>query len=88
MDFSDKIKLERLEKTFELNFKLTRLYANYLEHYNEIISAEMIEALCLFAFIGDGELHPNEFYIIANLLLSSYDDFPEEFEEFAKLLNG
>ena len=49
---------------------------------------EMIEALCLFAFIGDGELHPNEFYIIANLLLSSYDDFPEEFEEFAKLLNG
>ena len=51
MDFSDKIKLERLEKTFELNFKLTRLYANYLEHYNEIISAEMIEALC-----GDGEI--------------------------------
>jgi hypothetical protein len=55
---------------------------------NPAVFREMIEALCLFAFIGDGELHPNEFYIISNLLLSSYDDFPEEFEEFAKLLNG
>ena len=51
MDFRDRGRLERLEKTFELNFRLTRLYANYLEHYNEIINADMIEALC-----GDGEI--------------------------------
>ena len=51
MDFCDREKLKRLEKTFELNFRLTRLYANYLEHYNEIINREMIEALC-----GDGEI--------------------------------
>ena len=51
MDFCDREKLKRLEKTFELNFRLTRLYANYLEHYNEIINREMIDALC-----GDGEI--------------------------------
>lgn len=46
MDLRDREKYKRLEKTFELNFRLTRLYANYLEHYNEIISKEMIHALC------------------------------------------
>ena len=51
MDFRDREKLKRLEKTFELNFRLTRLYANYLENYNEIINAEMMHALC-----ADGEI--------------------------------
>lgn len=51
MDIRDREKLKRLEKTFELNFRLTRLYANYLEHYNEIINAEMMNALC-----GDGSI--------------------------------
>ena len=49
MDLRDKEKLKRLEKTFELNFRVTRLYANYLEHYNEIINSDMMNALC-----GDG----------------------------------
>ena len=34
MDIRDREKWKRLEKTLELNFRLTRLYANYLEHYN------------------------------------------------------
>jgi hypothetical protein len=51
MTFRDKEKFERLEKILDLNFRITRLYANYLEHYNEIINADMIEALC-----GDGEI--------------------------------
>ena len=51
MNFRDKERFERLERILELNFRITRLYANYLEHYNEIITAEMIEALC-----GDGEI--------------------------------
>ena len=51
MDIRDREKWKRLEKTLELNFRLTRLYANYLEHYNEIINADMIDALC-----GDGEI--------------------------------
>lgn len=51
MDFRDKERLSRLQKTLELNYRITRLYANYLEHYNEIINKDMIEALC-----GDGEI--------------------------------
>ena len=51
MDIRDREKLKRLEKTFELNFKLTRLYANYLEYYNEVINSDMMKALC-----GDGEI--------------------------------
>lgn len=51
MDFRDRDKMKRLEKVFELNFRLTRLYANYLEHYNEIINADMMHALC-----GDGSI--------------------------------
>ena len=49
MDIREREKLDRLEKTFELNFRLTRLYANYLENYNEIITKDMMDALC-----GDG----------------------------------
>lgn len=51
MDIRDREKLQRLEKIFELNFRLTRLYANYLENYNEIINSEMMHALC-----GDGTI--------------------------------
>ena len=51
MDVRDRDKMKRIDKTFELNFRLTRLYANYLEYYNEVITAEMMEALC-----SDGEI--------------------------------
>ncbi len=51
MTVQDREKLKRLEKTFELNFKLTRLYALYLERCNEIINKEMMDALC-----GDGSI--------------------------------
>ena len=51
MDIRDREKYKRLEKTFELNFRLTGLYANYLEHYNEIINSDMMHALC-----GDGDI--------------------------------
>ena len=51
MNFHDKEKFERLERTLELNYRITRLYANYLEHYNEIITADMMDALC-----GDGTI--------------------------------
>ena len=51
MDICDREKMKRLDKTFELNFKVTRLYANYLEYYNEVINSEMMAALC-----GDGKI--------------------------------
>ncbi len=45
MDYRDKLKFERLKTIFEDNFRLTRLYANYLEHYPEIISEQMVKTL-------------------------------------------
>ncbi len=41
----DKIKLERIYTTFENNFRVTRLYAELLERYPEIITKEMVDTL-------------------------------------------
>ena len=46
MTFADKEKLNRLKSTFDANFRLTNLYAQYLERYPEVITAEMISELC------------------------------------------
>ena len=46
MDFKDKIKLERLKNTMESNFRLTRLYAAYLNDFPTAITKDMIDAIC------------------------------------------
>lgn len=46
MNFSDKVKYERLRRTFGDNFRITRLYADYLQAYPEIIKREAVEELC------------------------------------------
>ena len=55
MNYSDEAKLARLIKTFEFNFRLTRLYSAYLENCPELIKAEMIDELC-----SDGALTKEE----------------------------
>ena len=45
MKDSDKIKLDRICKTFENNFKITSLYAELLQRYPEVITAEMVDTL-------------------------------------------
>ena len=45
MNFSDREKLARLKDTFDLNFRLTRLYALYLERFPELITKDMIDEL-------------------------------------------
>lgn len=45
MNFKDEEKLKRLKKTFDMNFRLTNLYATYLERFPEIITKEMIDEL-------------------------------------------
>ena len=45
MTDTNRIKFERLKETFINNFKVTRMYAEYLERYPEIITADMINAL-------------------------------------------
>ncbi|MBQ8689646.1 MAG: hypothetical protein IJ515_04705 [Clostridia bacterium] len=45
MTFADKERLLRLRDTFSLNFRLTNMYAQYLERYPELITGEMINEL-------------------------------------------
>ena len=45
MNEIDKARLDRLCKIFENNFRITRLYAELLQRYPEIITGEMVEAL-------------------------------------------
>ena len=75
MDIRDREKLKRLEKTFDLNFRLTRLYANYLENYNEIINADMMHALC-----GDGSIDEADGFaaILCQLFGLDIDGSPDE----------
>ena len=44
-------KIELLRETFRLNYKITHLYATYLEHCPELITKEMIDMIC-----EDGEI--------------------------------
>ncbi|MBQ2875577.1 MAG: hypothetical protein IJE25_01065 [Clostridia bacterium] len=45
MTFQDKIKLNRFFETVSDNYRITRIYAEYLERYPELIKAEMVDAL-------------------------------------------
>ena len=51
----DKIKLERIYNIFDNNFRVTRLYAQLLERYPEIITKEMVDTLT-----SDGSLTKEE----------------------------
>ena len=51
----EKLKTERLFDTARQNFKITRMYTEYLERYPELISAEMIDALT-----SDGDISKEE----------------------------
>ena len=55
MNEKDKLKFSRLTETFEHNFKITNLYAEYLERYPEVITKEMINTLT-----EDGEISKEE----------------------------
>ena len=45
MNERDRIRKERLFDTFKRNFKVTQLYAKYLERYPEVITEEMVNTL-------------------------------------------
>ena len=48
---NESLRFERLSDTFSRNFRVTRLYATYLERFPNAITKEMMDMLC-----GDGEL--------------------------------
>ena len=45
MTYQDREKLKRLRETFDLNYRLTRMYADYLNRFPTLITREMIDAL-------------------------------------------
>ena len=51
----EKEKLKKLENVFDMNFKVTRLYAEYLERFPELISEEMIKSLTADGDISEVE---------------------------------
>ena len=72
----DRIKFERLIKTFERNFKITRHYAEYLERYPEIITEEMVNALT-----EDGSISKKEAIvgILSELFALDFDNADDRF---------
>ncbi len=52
---TDREKIALLRETFKLNYKITQLYAIYLERCPELITSDMIDTLC-----EDGELEPKQ----------------------------
>ncbi len=69
MDFKNKEKLLRLRHTFDLNYKLTNLYAFYLERFPEIITEDMIATLT-----EDGEISEKEALIALVSEIFALDD--------------
>lgn len=55
MTYTDRERLKRVESVFGTNFRLTHMYAEYLERYPEVITKEMIDELT-----ADGELTVRE----------------------------
>lgn len=51
MNCVDKEKLEKLRHTFDLNYKVTELYATYLERFPELITKEMVDELTRDGYI-------------------------------------
>lgn len=45
MNYIEREKFRGIEKTFKLNFAITRLYADYLNHMPEAITAELVDGL-------------------------------------------
>ena len=46
MTYQDKINTEKLFDVFNDNFRITQLYADYLERFPEIITKDMVDSIC------------------------------------------
>lgn len=75
MTLQDREKLKRLEKTFELNFRITNLYSTYLERFPELINKEMMDTLC-----SDGSIEYKDGFaaILCELFGLDFDGSPDE----------
>lgn len=71
MNEKDKGLLSRLEATVSRNYRVTRLYAQYLERFPDVITAEMVKAL-----VADGDMTEKEAFvgILTELFGLDYED--------------
>ncbi len=75
MTYQDKLKLAELDKVFSLNFKLTRLYASYLNNFPNAITEDIIKAV---TDDGDIEIRDALGAVICQLFGLDYDGSDEE----------
>ncbi len=75
MTYTDKKRLEELKRTFSLNFRLTRLYASYLNNFPEAITEDIVRAVT-----ADGELETEDALgaLVCQLLGLDYDGSEED----------
>ena len=71
MDYRDNVKLSRLFDRFELNYRLTHLYSQYLSYYPDVITRDIVESLT-----EDGDLSREEAIaaLLAELFGLSYEN--------------
>ena len=74
MNYQDREKLKRLTETFDRNYRVTNLYATYLERFPELINSEMISEI-----LSDGKIELKD--AIVALLSEAFllrNDNPED----------
>ena len=72
--YGEKLKIERLFDTFSDNFRLTRLYAVYLEQFPEIITRDMVDNIC-----ADGRIEKRDAIAAILAELFALDDDTDKF---------
>ena len=75
MNLIDKEKAKRLDETLKLNYRVTRLYATYLERFPDIITKEMIDSLTEGT---DLSVRDALIAILSELFGIDYDRSPED----------
>ncbi len=81
MTIQDREKLNRLTHTFDLNYRVTNLYATYLEHFPTLITKEMIDELC-----SDGTVTKRE--ALVAILCEAFGLRDEDGGESRELIRG
>ena len=71
MDYRENVRLSRLFDRFELNYRLTHLYSQYLSYYPDVITRDIVESLT-----EDGDLSREEAIsaLLAELFGLSYEN--------------
>ena len=78
MTLTDREKLEALRKTFDTNYKVTNLYARYVQNFPELITKSMLDTL-----IADSDITKTDAIaaLLAEIFGLDIDRDPKEFDD-------